>query len=265
MPLDLPPHPDLWLPSRPAIIRAANLDELRPEKALLFATFAASSVRGARPASAGLSGVFFHADTDIRNFGTGSSATFNFTMDLKEAAANRAVVITIASGTTPNLLTVVANGVSLTKAIETKNTAADQESASIWAGLVTAGSGPQTVSLTYSTSQDRQIYIDSYALYGFNATASATVSDNDSNPGTGSLANGAGSANIGAFMIRSNAGSGDSTWGGLTEDSDQYSSGNYGGSAASILGTGSSISVSATFNATPFRQPCLAAASFPLV
>lgn len=45
---DLPPHPKLWMPAKPAIIRAASLDDMKLAMPVM-GTFAAAAARGLRP------------------------------------------------------------------------------------------------------------------------------------------------------------------------------------------------------------------------
>lgn len=88
-----PPKPALWLPSRPAIVRAISLKEAAQFKAMpLLATFAAASARGSKKEGAGVAPL----DVTLTDAtGSGSNLTsYTFTgRSVGAAAADRYIIV----------------------------------------------------------------------------------------------------------------------------------------------------------------------------
>lgn len=216
----------------------------------------------------GLTG-YLWTDSDSRTSGGGTISTISFTsFNIGTEQADRHVVIALGfQGAGGATVTVTINGVTATQIVMARDAGGVQEQSGIYIASVPTGTSV-TVQVDFSGgASDRGIIANGYALYGMNATATATITDNNSDPATGSLSTALDGAAIGCVYIRSNSASPqDFSWGGLTEDgTDFYASASGGGGSASAIGTGSAISVSADFSGVPFRNPVLVAASFPKI
>jgi hypothetical protein len=212
-------------------------------------------------------GFYTWTDTDQRSAGGGSISLVDFTnFDIGTPQSDRHVAVALGvQGISSGTASVTVNGVAATQTVFVQDTSTGiQEHVGVYIAAVPTDQ-LVTVRVSFSVASDKGVLVNAYSLYGFNATAHHTITDNNSDPATGSLNTTAGAVAIGSVFIRSNDASGSFTWTGLTEDGfDWYVSGSQGGSSASALGSGSAISVSADFNGTPFRQPVMAAASYPL-
>jgi|SRR6516164_3867808 hypothetical protein len=111
------------------------------------------------------------------SFSTGSGVsgdTISTTIDIGTAQADRLIVVVTASQNSKVLTTVVVNGVTLTNDIVGNG-------AAISSGLVTAGSGPQTVNATWTGSGFNQRGFSVFRLTGLSSntvknTTSTTIS-----------------------------------------------------------------------------------------
>lgn len=259
---------ELWVPPKPAIIipkpkQLVELDRFKFNKQkLLLASLLPMICPG------GLLLGHMWTDSQQRPAGGGSITTVNFTTNIGAPQADRHIVTALGvQGLSAGTSSVVVNGVTSTQSVAVVDASTGiQEQASINIAAVPTGQSV-TTTVNFSTGSDKGVLVNMYALYGYNATAGHTITDNNSNPVTGSLNTTANCASIGSVFVRSNDASPQGiTWSGLTEDGyDWYVSGSQGGSSASAVGTGSAISVSATFSGTVFNSTriAMAAASYP--
>lgn len=264
--------PHIWVP-KPAIILPSK-QILRPKRHRhmmreLIMLGMIPGMTGAQAMSRGRYTGHMWTDADQRAAGGGSVSFVDFTnFYIGPAQDNRHTVLTVAvqsagSGVT---FSVTVNGVGGAQTVGVNDGSTGiQEYQGVHTAAVPTGE-LVTVRVTFSGAGDKGVSINGYAMYGKNATATATITDNNSDPMTGSLNTATNGVAIGGAAARSNDVSASWSWSGLTEDGlDFFSSASYGSSSASATCDGSAISVSADFNGTVFNSTrcCMAAASYP--
>lgn len=132
IPFDLPPKPAIWVPPKPAIVRAASLKDIGPSLAMpLMTTFASAGVRGLRPLASVPIATPTGIGSGIANSNAGSS-TFNTGAGIT-AGGLLLFASTVQDAATANILTGVTVGVdTLAKVTNVQISSAGDQSTELW-------------------------------------------------------------------------------------------------------------------------------------
>jgi len=244
--------PKLWTPPKPAIIRAASLDDINRAMPLL-GTFGAASVRGFRSLGASVARRSYIG----RTVDTSNQTTYSFTsVYIGTAAADRINVVCVgsaaAAGRSMSAAAIAGGSASIIK--DATNAGINT---SIIAAAVPTGT-TATISVTYSAGCSG-CFIDVYAMYGASITPTATASTTATPPSA--------SLNIDArgvaFGCSGNNANNDCTWTGLAEDADAVYDSPFRGTSASAEFATAQTGLTITADWATESFPCMVLASFP--
>lgn len=272
MAIDLYTPPKLWAPSRPAIVRAANLDSIPHWSDIVRDARRTKREREERafqppvipPVGGSVASITYTDKAKHVTLASLSSYTFtDMAAGAADSTRNLHCCLSTSAAASPT-------GVTIGGQTAAQKVLANQanERCEVWSASVPSGT-TATVVVTYGGAASRYVQAMLFQTLNCSLTATDTSTDIDSNPATATTFDvAAGGVALAALCHRVNSPGATYTWANLTEAVDEalVADDTYVSAAAAYFAAAqTSLAVSATASAAGVRSPVMAVVSFPSV